>query len=215
MHRGEERWFQASSDYNCRKEYGAATCVEAQQDLFTLQNSATMKPDTDRTTRIRFPEAQDAAPIWRLVQSGGGLDLNSSYFYSLACRHFRESCAVAMTDDGHLAGFVVGHRPTNNPDTLFVWQVAVAPTERGRGLAQSMIQWLRGQAVPALRWIEATVTPSNRSSRALFEGIARRLDCPIHEQVWASAEEFPVPHEPEILLRIGPIASQGYSNENN
>lgn len=164
-----------------------------------------MDGNTHLTVQMRSPDLSDGATMWRLARASGGLDLNSAYLYLLACRQFRDSCAIATGAEGRAVGFVLGHRPPAAPDTLFVWQVAVETASRGMGIARSAILWLVRQSPQPVRWIEATVTPSNRSSAALFEGLARELDCDIGTDVWIPSGCFPEPHETEMLVRIGPL----------
>ena len=74
---------------------------------------------------FRGPAASDAADLWRLARDSGSLDLNSPYAYLMWCTDFADTAVVA-TDGDEVVGFVVGHRPPTDPDSAFVWQVAVA-----------------------------------------------------------------------------------------
>ena len=50
-------------------------------------------------------------------------------------------------------------------------------------------------------WVETTVSPSNRPSRALFESLARRLDTALEEEPCFGEELFPPDgHEAEPRL---------------
>jgi L-2,4-diaminobutyric acid acetyltransferase len=171
-------------------------------DLKAITESAA---DTDSTDVVfRPPELRDGAALWRLVRDSGTLDLNSPYAYLLWCDRF-SGTSVVVEIDGRPAGFVCGFRPPATPDVLFVWQVAVADGQRGKRLAQNMLTELlrRGQGY---RYLEASVTPSNSPSQALFRSLAQLLGCPCDEQPYIRAEDFPEgSHEPEILFRIGPF----------
>src|SRR5690606_13401955 len=90
---------------------------------------------------FRPPALADASRITQLIRRSGPLDLNSQYLYLLLCHHFGETCVVAEQDDS-LAGFLSAYRPPRQPDTVFVWQIAVDSGFRGRGVAWSMIQHL-------------------------------------------------------------------------
>ena len=58
-----------------------------------------------------------------------------------------------------------------------------------------------------VRYVEATVGPTNRASRALFTALARDLNATLIEQSCFDATLFPEGnHEPENLLRIGPLS---------
>ncbi len=155
---------------------------------------------------FRHPEVPDGLAIWRLIGKAGTLDLNSTYAYLMVCRDFADTCIVAERD-GRIMGFVTGYRPPNQQDTVFVWQIGVAPEARGRGLASRVLdQLLAAEACRGVQYLNTNVTPSNEASRALFSGLARRLNAPIEESEGFESSLFPEPsHEPERLLRIGPF----------
>src|SRR5690625_423188 len=87
---------------------------------------------------FRKAQPQDGARMHALVKEMGGLELNTAYFYVLYCMDFADTCVVAEVD-GKLAGFVLGHRPPARPDTVFVWQVGVAPFMRRQGMARRLL----------------------------------------------------------------------------
>jgi L-2,4-diaminobutyric acid acetyltransferase len=149
----------------------------------------------------------DAASLWRLIGRVGGLERNSCYAYVLLCSDFGDTSMVAE-QDGQLVGFVLGYRPPRRPEEMFVWQVGVAPELRGAGLAQRLLEALL--AVPAcsgVRYLTATVSPDNGASRSLFRGFARRRAVPFEVGPGFAADLFATPHEPEELVRIGPLGS--------
>lgn len=134
------------------------------------------------------------------------MDENSSYAYLLFAHHFSRTCTVAESD-GEAAGFVLGFCPPETPDTLFVWQIAVAPGHRGRGIGVEMLASLLERLGERVRYLEATVTPSNGASRAMFRAFASRMNAPCVEDTEPlfPRERFPDGHEEERMLRIGPI----------
>jgi L-2,4-diaminobutyric acid acetyltransferase len=152
---------------------------------------------------LRIPRATDGLVLWRLAGEAGGLDVNSPYSYQLWCRDFASTSVLAWCGRAP-AGFVTGYRRPDAPDRLFVWQVAVDPTSRGRGLGVAMLDHLVGRDDPP-RWMEATVTPSNRASQRMFERLAARHDVPVARMPFLDADDFPEQHEAEILLEIGPF----------
>jgi L-2,4-diaminobutyric acid acetyltransferase len=124
------------------------------------------------------------------------------------CHHFSGTCLVAEAGD-QLAGFTLAYCPPGRSDTLFVWQIGVCGTARGRGLGSRMLdELLRRHAASGVRFLEATVTPSNSASRALFESLARRQDVECQVTPLFSSEMFPrhAAHEAEHLFRIGPLS---------
>jgi len=152
---------------------------------------------------FRQARPEDGPRMYELVREMGGLELNTAYFYVLFCIDFSDTCVVAEVD-GKLAGFVLGHRPPARQDAVFVWQVGVAPFMRKKGLARQLLEAFLEQN-PDARWLEASVTPSNKASRKLFRSVARDhgVDCQV--SVFMLAEHFPDSHEPEELFRIGPF----------
>ncbi|MFQ5700109.1 MAG: diaminobutyrate acetyltransferase [Myxococcota bacterium] len=155
---------------------------------------------------MRPPSPEDAASVWQLVGGSGVLDLNSPYAYLLLCSDFSETSVVAETSGG-IVGFVGAYRPPPRPDSVFVWQIVTAPELQGGGLGASLLEALLDRkACRDVRFLEATVTPSNEPSRALFAGFARRRGLPLAELTAFGAELFPSEHEEEVLVRIGPLA---------
>ncbi len=171
--------------------------------------TATQAQASDPTLTLRHPRVADAAGLWRLVADSGKLDVNSPYAYLMWCDHFSQTSIVAELG-AELVGFVTGFHPPKRPTAFFVWQVAVTERARGRGLARRMITKLL-EATDA-RFLEATVTPSNGPSSALFRSFARHYACPCEELPHYQADDFPsadgAVHEAEILFRIGPFEPQ-------
>lgn len=154
---------------------------------------------------IRATRPEDGAAIHALIERCGTLELNSAYAYVLLADHFRDTSVVAV-HEGALVGAVVGHRPPTRPDAVFVWQVGVDPSMRGRRLGIALLRaFASAPGARGARFLEATVAPSNEPSRALFASFARDLGAALHEAPGYPASLFPAGHEPEHLLRIGPL----------
>lgn len=157
---------------------------------------------TASTTTIDVPDLSDAAAMWRIA-ADCGLDRNSAYKYLLFCRDFCHTSAVARVGD-ETAGFVTGYRRPGS-DTLFIWQVGVLDRFRKRGLALNMLAEIQRRGPSPLAYVEATVTPDNAASWRLFRGFAEQVGAPCEEHELFGSELFPHHHEPEVLIRIGPI----------
>ena len=155
---------------------------------------------------LRRPNIDDAAAIWQLVRAGD-LDDNSCYAYLLLCDHFADTCLVAAVNQ-EICGFVAAYRPPIRPNVVFVWQIGVAAAARRQGVAKRLLHAL--VSLPAcreVRFLEATVTPSNAASRRLFQSLATDLGVPCHiEQGFAAKMLGCEDHEQEELFRIGPFA---------
>ena len=161
---------------------------------------------------LRGARPEDAAAMHALAERSGALEVNSAYCYLLLADHFRATSVVAERHDpagrGDVVGMVVGYRPPTRSDAIFVWQVGVDPAMRGRGLARAMLHaFAATPGAAGARFLEATVTPDNAASRALFHAFARDRAAEIHEEDGYPAALFPGGHEPERLLRIGPLSS--------
>lgn len=161
--------------------------------------------------RLTHPSPEDGPHMWRLAGETG-MDVNSPYAYTLWCRDFAATSVVARDTDGRVAAYVTGYVRPDSPDTYFLWQVAVDSAYRGQRLARRMLDFIGDEiAEQGLQYLEATVTPDNEASRALFASFARSRET---EAVWSplfGEEHFPKhgdePHEPEDLVRIGPFGS--------
>ncbi len=122
----------------------------------------------------------------------------------LWCRDFARTSIVAE-DEGRLVGFVTGYVRQDAPDTLFVWQVAVDESQRGKGVGVSMLdRLLEGIAPQGVTRLETTVSPDNPASIAMFTSLARRRGQPITKQALFTPEHFPDSHEAEELYVVGP-----------
>lgn len=155
---------------------------------------------------IRSAELSDAASIWRLVSASDALDTNSCYAYLLLCSDFSNTCLVSY-DRERLAGFVVGYIPPNRPDVVFVWQIGVAPSYRGRGIGKELLSRLVDRAAAdGRRYLEATITPGNQASQSLFRSLAESRGWAFATHEHFEAKMFgDAAHEPEFTIRIGPF----------
>ncbi|MEV0847180.1 diaminobutyrate acetyltransferase [Streptomyces sp. NPDC049954] len=151
---------------------------------------------------LRNPDVRDGSAIWGLAREVGLADLDSPNSYLMWCRDFAATSVVARpTAGGAPLGFVTGYRRPEAADTLFVWQVAVARVARDQGLELAMLEWLAGN-VPGLRYMETTIAQDDDPSTRLFSAFAAACCGPPQQQTLFVPDQFPDPHEPEVLLRI-------------
>lgn len=153
---------------------------------------------------FRSPLVSDADSIWNLVNSNKPLDENSKYLYILLCHQFSKTCVVAEYNS-KIIGFLSGFISPKNPDTLFVWQVAVDAEFRNKGVAKELVFQTLSQTEPVVQFVEATVTPSNKASLKFLQNFASQLDTNFTKTSLFSTEILGNGHEPEDLIRIGPI----------
>lgn len=155
--------------------------------------------------RYRTPNKFDGKHIWELVRAGGKLDLNSPYFYLAMSHWFSQSCMlVEDTETKRLIGLVIGFRHPSNRNKLFIWQIAVDEQYRGLGIALNLLDQLTEDS--EIRFVEATISPSNYSSRRLFEKWATAKHVDIKKSSCFVETDFPDQlHEQEDLYVIGPL----------
>jgi L-2,4-diaminobutyric acid acetyltransferase len=155
---------------------------------------------------LRPPVLEDGMDVYRLIESCPPLDTNSSYCNLLQCSHFSETSVAAEMDE-NIVGFISGYKVLNKANTLFVWQVAVAESARGLGLASRMLSdILDRQECADVEYLETTITQDNKASWALFEGLAKKRSIPLQRLEWMDKDlHFSGLHDSETLVRIGPF----------
>jgi L-2,4-diaminobutyric acid acetyltransferase len=152
------------------------------------------------------PSLDDAPGVYDLVDRCKPLDLNSRYCYMLVCTHFSDTSVVVEAGDT-IKGLVSGYIDPKNPETLFVWQVAVDTSLRGQGVASRMLKTLlERDNLRAIRYIDTTISPSNSASQNLFRRLAAELQAGISETPCFDKSLFGgEAHEDEHLFRVGPF----------
>ncbi len=175
-------------------------------------SSNAQNPGAIKKADINFrpPTKADGFPVHQLVAACPPLDPNSIYCNLLQCHHFADTC-VAAERDGKLIGFVSGYLIPSEPDTLFIWQVAVHTDARGLGLAKRMIRSILARPnCRNVQRLKTTITPDNDASWGMFRSLARDLGASIEEQVeYQRDTHFGGHHADETLLIIGPITHGG------
>lgn len=170
-----------------------------------MNTANSTEQSTDGIT-FRRTRREDGGRIWEAIGTIGVLERNTLYAYVLMADEFGDASVIAERD-GELMGFVIGLCPPRRPDTVFVWQVGVMPAARGAGLGRRLLHQLVDlDGANHVKFLEATVTPGNKASRALFESFAREraAECTVSEGY--TSEDFqPQDHEAEDRFRIGPF----------
>jgi L-2,4-diaminobutyric acid acetyltransferase len=106
----------------------------------------------------------------------------------------------------NIAGFVSAYIPPTKKGTLFVWQVAVNQDYRKNGIAAKMItSILSRSSCKDVSFLEATVTPSNDSSKNLFASVASHFNARLDISPFFAEDRFENSHEAEELVRVGPL----------
>lgn len=152
---------------------------------------------------FRTPVRSDGQRIHELVSLCPPLDENSAYCNFLQSIHFQKTCILAEQQDDIL-GFISAYRKPDKPSELFIWQVAVHPSARGKGLAFGMLKQLISQEnLQDIEAIETTITRNNQGSWNLFKKFDRANGQ--QGQVSTFLDEtrhFDGQHETEYLYRI-------------
>ncbi|MCG7500130.1 diaminobutyrate acetyltransferase [Vibrio sp. Of7-15] len=118
---------------------------------------------------FREPKITDGDAVFSLIANCPPLDVNSCYCNFLQSSHFSSTCLIAEYDS-ELAGFISAYKKPDDPSVLFIWQVAVSPRHRGKGLAYNMLQvLLQRDNIKNIRALETTITNNNDASWALFK----------------------------------------------
>ncbi|VEF46286.1 diaminobutyric acid acetyltransferase [Bacillus freudenreichii] len=177
-----------------------------EQTIGKVIEKTSVKGRKSTTVYFREPTADDGSEIYELVKSSKVLDVNSSYSYLMWGKYFNKTSIVAVVDR-KIVGFISGFLQPTAPDTLFIWQVVVDRSQRGKGLATTLlIKLIKRLENTNIRYLEATVTPTNEPSNNLFKGLADKLGTEYTKYECFSEEQFPDPsHEAEIAYRIGPL----------
>ena len=153
---------------------------------------------------ISTPSKKYGLKVHELINRCKPLDLNSSYLYFIQSHYFTKTCAIA-TYANEVVGFVSGFISPVNSKTLFIWQVAIDPDYRGKGLAQKLIHFILQQN-NTIEFIETTVTQSNESSLKLFHKLSQALNTEIKKEDFLDQKiHFLNQHDSEYLFRIGPF----------
>jgi len=156
---------------------------------------------------IGEPDREDGAAVHDLIAACPPLDTNSLYANLLQCSHFAGTCAIARMD-GEVCGWVSGYIPPEQPDTYFLWQVAVHERARGRKLPVRMIRDILSRPACAdLSRLQTTITPDNEASWGLFRSVARWLDADMSDVPhFERQRHFKGRHATEHMVTIGPLA---------
>ncbi|MBO9482431.1 diaminobutyrate acetyltransferase [Salinisphaera sp. G21_0] len=167
----------------------------------------------------RKPEKEDGMSVHRLVSECPPLDKNSLYCNLLQCTDFAGTSIIAEADNGEVIGFISGYLSPDSTDTLFIWQVALHPQYRGRGIALQMLSRLFTR-YPQLQCLKTTIAPGNRASQKLFQTFFKN-----HGMTVETIEHFKAGvhldsgHEDEVLylarMEVSESAAVRASNEHH
>lgn len=177
-----------------------------------MTHSADHPSATDQSTGegsdldFRPPTMEEGAAIWRIARDSGTLDLNTSYAYLILARDFGATSRLAIAD-GEPVGFVLGYQRPTAPERLFIWQIAVDASQRGRRIAGRLLDALVAD-LPQVSTLETTITEDNSASQRLFASFAERHGAEHAVGPLLTEAHFPDPgHGAELLHEITGLRS--------
>ena len=154
--------------------------------------------------KITFPTKKNGSAVARLIERCPPLDLNSTYHYLIQSHYFNRTCSVAFEGEKVVA-FVSGFIKPVNENCLFIWQVAIDESYRGKSLGIELIEFLLDQNKD-VNIIETTITKNNIASRRMFQKIVKKYETTMSEEtLFDKKEDFSSEHDSEMLITIGPF----------
>ena len=163
-------------------------------------------PLKSQTISFRWPNATDGPEVNALIAECKPLDPNSLYCNLLQCSHFSGTCVIAEQAN-NIVGFVSAYLRPDEPNTLFIWQIAVAEGLRGQRLGRKLLENLLSR--PSCRFVdtvETTITENNRASWRLFESFAKDNYVKIETRpLFKKDIHFSNKHDTEICVRLSPF----------
>jgi ribosomal protein S18 acetylase RimI-like enzyme len=127
--------------------------------------------------RFRRPAEADHAPIVRLVDEWWGGRPLHRLLPRLWFGHFTRTSWIVETEDGRLAGFLVGFVSPDHPDQAYVHMVAVNPNLRRRGIGGALYKrFFDDVRRRGVRRVTAITWPGNRGSIGFHRALGFRED---------------------------------------
>ncbi|MFH1834038.1 MAG: GNAT family N-acetyltransferase [bacterium] len=122
------------------------------------------------------------------------------------CYHFPDTCVVAE-EGGKVVGFLAAYRSPLAADAVFVWQLCVGWESRDAEIASLMLTDLLNRDVNhGVRYLEATISPSESAQQVAIRGLARRFGAVCEERHLFMPHLFAEEdHREECLYRVGPF----------
>jgi ribosomal protein S18 acetylase RimI-like enzyme len=134
-------------------------------------------------TTMRRAVPDDHARILEVMPAWwGGRDLRA-LVPSLFLEHFAGTSLVAETDDGDLAGFLVGLVSQDHPDEAYVHMIGVDPARRGDGLGRQLhdafADVVRERGVRRVRCVTSTVNEASVAFHTAIGFVVTGTDVPV------------------------------------
>jgi ribosomal protein S18 acetylase RimI-like enzyme len=122
--------------------------------------------------RFRRPTEADYPAISRVIDDWWGGRRMDVLLPRLWLQHFTGTSWLAETDDGRLAGFLIGFLSPDQPDVAYCHMVATNPNLRRTGLGRALYERFFADARAGGRQrVEAVTWPANRASLAFHRAM--------------------------------------------
>ncbi len=138
----------------------------------------------------------DAECALNLARSCPPLDVHTPYTYWVVSRYYGDTCYL-IEDDGDPVGYLLA---IPKGATLFLWQLGIVESHRGKGLTALLFDALASSAKGMFDAVELTISPGNGASYGALASWCRS-----HQLAIERLNPIVVPEheEPgEILYRI-------------
>jgi ribosomal protein S18 acetylase RimI-like enzyme len=127
--------------------------------------------------RLRRPVEADHRAVVTVVDDWWGGRGIHQLLPRLWFQHFTGTSWIAETDDGRLAGFLVGFVSPDEPTTGYVHMVAANPNLRQRGLGRMLYDAFISDVVArGVRRVRAVTWPGNRVSVGFHTALGFEID---------------------------------------
>lgn len=122
-------------------------------------------PGTATGVRFRRPTEADHGAVVGVVDEWWGGRRLHDLLPRLWFQHFTGTSWIAETDDGSLAGFLVGFVSPDDPRLAYVHMIATDPNRRRKGLGADLYrQFLDDVRSRGVEEVQAITWPGNRAS---------------------------------------------------
>lgn len=126
---------------------------------------------------FRRPTEADYPPIVRVIDDWWGGRKMDVLLPRLWLQHFTGTSWLAETEDGRLAGFLVGFHSPDQADVAYCRLIATNPNVRGRGVGRALYEHFFDDARRAGRHQARAITwPGNRPSIAFHRALGFEVE---------------------------------------
>lgn len=113
---------------------------------------------------LRRVTADDADLLYALVKNCPPLDVHTPYTYWFICRYFYH-CSFILEVNDVPVGYVMAVRTDS---CVFLWQIGLLPSVRGKGYAQIMIDRVMKCAAKLGLSVQLSISADNYASNSAF-----------------------------------------------